>query len=34
MRWKWKLGFLLIVAMESPILVWTGFVLRTPAEFL
>jgi len=32
MRWKWKLGFLLIVAMESPILAWTGIVLRMPIE--
>ena len=34
MRWKWKLGLLLIAAMESPILLWTGFVLRMPAEIL
>src|SRR2546429_9990462 len=34
MRWKWKLGFLLLVAMESPILAWGGIVLRLPAEAL
>ncbi len=32
MRWKWKLGLLLVVAMESPILAWGGLFLHLPAE--
>jgi hypothetical protein len=34
MRWKWKLGLLLLVAMESPILAWGGIFLKFPAETL
>jgi hypothetical protein len=34
MRWKWKLGLLLIGAMEIPFLVWGGLVLRLPGEAL
>ncbi|TLZ92720.1 MAG: hypothetical protein E6K04_03855 [Methanobacteriota archaeon] len=32
MRWKWKFGLLLVVAMESPILAWGGLFLHLPAE--
>jgi hypothetical protein len=34
MRWKWKFGLLLVVAMEIPVLAWGGWVLRLPAEAL
>lgn len=34
MRWKWKLGLLLLFAIESPLLVWGGLVLRLPTEAL
>lgn len=34
MRWKWKLGLLLLVATEGPILAWGGIVLKLPAETL
>ena len=34
MRWKWKLRFLAIGAVEIPIFFWTGVVLRLPADLL
>ena len=34
MRWKWKLGVLLVVAMETPLLAWGGLVLHLPPEAL
>ena len=34
MRWKWKLGLLLVLAMESPFLAWGGIVLHLPPEAL
>ncbi len=34
MRWKWKLGLVLIGAMEIPFLAWGGLVLHLPGEAL
>jgi len=34
MRWKWKLRLLAIGAVEIPILLWTGIVLRLPTDLL
>ena len=34
MRWKWRLGFLLILAIEIPVLLWAGLVMNEPTEIL
>jgi hypothetical protein len=34
MRWKWKLGLILVAALESPLLAWGGLVLHLPAQAL
>ncbi len=34
MRWKWKLGLVLIGAMEIPLLAWGGLVLHLSGEAL
>lgn len=32
MRWKWKLRLFMVGAVEIPILLWTGVILRLPTE--
>jgi hypothetical protein len=34
MRWKWKLGSLLIIVMEVPVLAFGGIVLHLPIDAL
>jgi hypothetical protein len=34
MRWKWRLGLLLIAAVEAPFLFWTSQVLGAPPEII
>lgn len=34
MRSKWKIGFLLILAVEMPLLYWAGSVMGAPGEIL
>jgi len=34
MRWKWRLGFLFIAALEIPLLLWISTVMAAPPEIL
>ncbi len=34
MRWKWRLGFLLIAALEIPFLLWISTAMAAPPEIL
>ncbi len=34
MRWKWRLGFLLIAALEIPFLLWISTATGAPPEIL
>src|SRR5438093_12376705 len=34
MRWKWRLGFLLIAALEIPFLLWISTAMVAPPEIL
>src|SRR6266571_6342697 len=34
MRWKWRLGFLLIAALEIPFLLWISTAMAAPPEVL
>ena len=34
MRWKWRLGLLLIAAVEGPLLLWISTVMQEPAEIV
>ena len=34
MRWRWKIGLLLISAVEIPVLLWAGVVMEVPREIL
>lgn len=34
MRWKWRLGFLLIAALEIPLLLWLSTAMAAPPEIL
>src|SRR5881409_3935408 len=34
MRWKWRLGFLLIAALEVPLLLWISTAMAAPPEIL
>jgi len=34
MRSKWKIGFLMILAVEIPLVYWAGFIMGMPGEVL
>jgi hypothetical protein len=34
MRWKWRLGFLVIAALEIPLLLWISTAMAAPPEIL